>query len=676
MPRLSLLALVAASAVLRADDDPMVTSLPPVEPRPWVVSFLEELTVDEPWICVLPPPIDFEPFEIGPDGEILHPDWSRKIFDDGNLWVDDGYLGWESFPIAYSDDGDVQLLAGDYLGSSLIRLSTGESEQLPMVPASSLVEPGMIAPAVMVELHGTALSGDGNVVIGDTGWGGSPFRYRAWGTGGLEFLQVPAETWEGASAAALSRNGDIVAGSATHRLLGNEQAVRWEKSGELIALNPLHAGDVGSRAHLVTPDGTAIAGDVYSLSGSGVVPFLWNAADGFQQLGDPNESDRQILVQSLSEDGLLLAGSRHEVDGSFGQWYWTKEEGFQEIELAICDFGGELTEDYTLTGIDPRRGIALGTFGDGRQFMTFRGVTLSPQEWMASISGPVSALRASMQLSGQTMEGAHHRPIRSLAIPGRQEFAWFTGDLGKATRQRDAEQTAGEVGYGMRIGADSVLGLAFGYSELDQDFAAGNHGDTSGVFAVADLGMSAGPGELTLTALIGRTDIATTREGSRGETEGDAYSLRVRYDNPVGTLAGRPVGAFASLTYDHATVNAYTETGGIAPASFEDRSKDSWIGRLGVTGKLGLGKDTDLHVTLEAVRLLSDNQADFSGTDVATGVLDFTVPDVRAKRTWGRLGLDLDHRLDPQTVLSLTLHGSTEGDAFDTAAALSIRRGF
>ena len=670
MSRLPLLALVAAAPLLAESEPEIVTTSLP-EPRPWVVSFLEELTLEEPWICVLPPPIDFKPWTVDENGEIIDPGWIPDPY--GPLPEE---FTWEDFPIDFSEDGDVQLMAGDYLGSKLIRLSTGEVDQLPMIPASSLVEEGMIAPAVMVELHGTALSGDGSTVIGDTGWGGSPFRYRAWGAGGLEFLQVPSDTWEGAQAVDLSRNGDVVVGSAIHRTLGNQQAVRWERSGELIALNPLHGADISSHAHLVTPDGRAIAGDVYSTTGSGIVPFLWNAEDGFQQLGDPNASETQVLVQSLSEDGLTLTGARHDLEGNSAQWYWTKEEGFRDIELVVCDFDGMVTDDYTLTGIDPSRGIALGTFGDGRQFLTYRGVTLSPVEWMGSLAGPAAALRSSLELSSQTMEGAHHRPIKTLALPGHQEFGWVTGDLGKATRQRDAEQTAGEFGYGMRIGADAVLGLAFGYSELEQDSGPASHGETSGAFAVADLGWGIGPGEITLTALLGRTDIVTVRNGSRGETEGDAYSLRVRYDNPIGTLAGRPVGAFAALTYDHATVNGYTETGGIAPATYNDRSKDTWNARLGVTGKTALGKDTDLHLTLEAVRLVSADNADFSGTDVATGVLDFTVPDTRGKRTWGRLGLDLDHRLCPKTVLSLTLHASSEGDAFDTAAALSIRRGF
>lgn len=32
--------------------------------------------------------------------------------------------------------------------------------------------------------------------------------------------------------------------------------------------------------------------------------------------------------------------------------------------------------------------------------------------------------------------------------------------------------------------------------------------------------------------------------------------------------------------------------------------------------------------------------------------------------------------IDPATVLNFTVHGSTRGDAFDVAFALSLRRGF
>lgn len=627
-----------------------------------------------PWICVLPPPIDFEPYIIdkeneggtdepviaGPCEPYLEPEFLSCVIDE-------------------SSDGDVILGFNYATGmTALTRRSTGETEVMPMIPASALVAPDAIAPAVMVELNATRLSADGNVVIGSVSWGsGGPFRHRAWGLGGVELLEVPSDSWESAVAEELSSDGAIVVGSAFQVDSGNQQAVRWDLAGKLTALNPIQDGAMGSSARLVTPDGSVIAGDVFSYEGGGIVPFRWSEGDGFRQLGDPLANDDQVIVESLSEDGQVLSGQRYESDGDVATWYWTAEEGFRDVEIAICDFEGEDAEGYKLTGIDPVRRVFVGTFADGSEFLSFNGVSISPIAWMGSITGPVGTLRSAFALSGQAMEGAHHRPIGQLAVPGKATFAWFTGDLGKAWKERDTEQVSGEVGYGLRLGAEGVLGFAFGYSDLDRDYGATGAGESKGAFAVADLGLVLGKSDLTLTAFFGKTDVTTLRNGSLGSTEGEALSLRARYDGEaLATLGQTPIRPFVSVTYDHAKMDAYAEAGGIAPAAYDARSQDGWVGRLGLSGKVELTASTDLVVTAEVARVLGENRPDFTGTDVGTGVLDFAVPDVREKTTWGRLGLDLDHSLTPDTILSLTLHASTRGDTFDVSGALSVRKGF
>ena len=459
-----------------------------------------------PWICVLPPPIDFEPYIIdkeneggtdepviaGPCEPYLEPEFLSCVIDE-------------------SSDGDVILGFNYATGmTALTRRSTGETEVMPMIPASALVAPDAIAPAVMVELNATRLSADGNVVIGSVSWGsGGPFRHRAWGLGGVELLEVPSDSWESAVAEELSSDGAIVVGSAFQVDSGNQQAVRWDLAGKLTALNPIQDGAMGSSARLVTPDGSVIAGDVFSYEGGGIVPFRWSEGDGFRQLGDPLANDDQVIVESLSEDGQVLSGQRYESDGDVATWYWTAEEGFRDVEIAICDFEGEDAEGYKLTGIDPVRRVFVGTFADGSEFLSFNGVSISPIAWMGSITGPVGTLRSAFALSGQAMEGAHHRPIGQLAVPGKATFAWFTGDLGKAWKERDTEQVSGEVGYGLRLGAEGVLGFAFGYSDLDRDYGATGAGESKGAFAVADLGLVLGKSDLTLTAFFGKTDVTT-----------------------------------------------------------------------------------------------------------------------------------------------------------------------
>jgi hypothetical protein len=588
------------------------------------------------------------------------------------------------FGVYQSADGNITLGYDIPTGNWQLRSAdTGKINPLPLVPYP--VEEGQVGPTVMLSLKPNGLSGDGTTVIGTYPIQSSPsllqscvFRYRADARDQLEVLEKGLDRgYDSSWATQLSFNGDVVVGQVRKASTERWQAARWDINGQLTVLNPLDETH-NSVACLVTPDGTVIAGNVSAVGEdrSGIVPFIWSEQKGFRQLGDPDASNDAVLPTSLSDDGNTLSGFKRTENGSTSTWIWTDAAGFSEEPIFVFDSSGQPVESYTLTGVDLERGIYMGNYEDGRQFMSYDGVTIDTTEWMGSIAGPIDTLRSAMAISSQTMEGAHHRPIKSLALPGRNDFAWATGDLGKATRQRDATQSAGEFGYGCRIGTTAVFGIAVGYSDLNQTYDATGSGETNGMFAVADLGFTAGPGDLTLTALVSRSDISTTRNGNKGDTTGKAYSLRARYDKALGKIGAAPVGVFTSFTYDHSAINGYSETGGVAPASYGDQSKENWVARLGVTSTINLAKSTDLSLTIEAAHLLTSKQGDFTGTDIATGVLDFSMPDVRTKRTWGRLGLDIDHKLSESSVISLTLHASTEGDAFDTAAALSIRKGF
>jgi hypothetical protein len=580
-----------------------------------------------------------------------------------------------------SADGNITLGYDVSTESWQLRFAdTGKINPLPLIPYPVDPDGNQVGPTVMLSLLPNGLSRDGTTVIGTYPIQSSAFRYRADTRDQIEVLENGFDRgYDSSWATQLSFNGDVVVGQVRLATTERWHAARWDVDGRLTVLNPLD-NTHSSVAFLVTPDGNVIAGSVSAVGEgrTGTVPFIWSDQKGFRQLGDPDASNDFVMAQSLSDDGNTLSGYKYAENGQTSTWIWTEADGFSEEPIIIFDSSGQPVESYTLTGLDLERGIYMGQFEDGRAFMSYDGVTIDTAEWMGSLAGPIDTVRSAMSISSQTMEGAHHRPIKSLAFPGRDEFVWATGDFGKATRQRDAVQSSGEIGYGRRIGSDTVFGIAFGYSDLNQDYDTAGSGESSGMYAVADLGFTFGPGDLTLTTLLSRCDISTQRNGNKGDTTGNAYSLRARYDKTIGKLGSVPIGAFGSFTYDHSTVKGYNEVGVIvnAPAGYGDQSKESWVARLGVTGTTAMSKWTDLSLTLEAAHLLGSNQDDFTGTDIATGVLDFSMPDVRTKRTWGRLGFDIDHRLSETTIISLTLHTSTEGDAFDTAAALSIRHGF
>lgn len=587
-----------------------------------------------------------------------------------------------SWIVGSSLDGNT-VVAYDLDANPLVAdLATGAVFQLGMVARSLFADPGEIVTADMVALSPTAISADGTTVVGDAYDAGGVWRWRRTDDMlTLLPLELPHAAWSQGSAMALSSSGDVVVGYGVRRETETFHALMWNAAGQLTELNPLQSADTGSMARFVTPDGSVIAGDYFSRAGVGVVPFVWNQADGFTALGDPLASDDQVLVNSLSSDGLVLSGNRYDAAG-VTSWYWTKDTGFVDIEK----LSGHEDQICYVTGIDPSSGVAYGCYADGGYFLrSATGDIVDPEAWLTTLSGPIASTAPAFALASQPMEGAHHRPLSSCLIPGKNEFAWVTGDYGTASKGRDLRQGAGELGYGFRVGQGGVIGFSAGFYDQHQGFDHGGSGESTGRFVVGEAGFGLGRGQLSLTALYGTTSVDTVRgyvvglgtQQSRGHTDGKSFAFRARLDgSEFGTYAGQALSPFASLTYDHTQLDGYAETGGAFPAVFNDRSDSRTVGRLGLVARAELGKSDTLRTTLEFAHSFSGSSSPISGTDTATGLVDFSVPGTAVRTEWGRVGLDLDHRIDASTVLNLTVHASTRGDAFDVAGAVSLRKGF
>lgn len=624
----------------------------------------------DPFICVFPG------IEDGVFDD-LHP-YDRYI---DPIFADFADIGANvSWIVDTSADGNT-VLAYDYESNPVvIDLLTGNVQAIPMAARSLFADPDEIVTADMIALAASAISGDGSTVIGDAYDAAGVWRMRLSDGNRITALELPHATWSGGAAIETSFDGDVVIGYATRVETGSFHAVSWNADGNLIQLNPLQSDEVGSIASFVTPDGSVIAGDYFSNTGSGVVPFIWNQVDGFTALGDPLASDDQVLVNSLSDDGLVLSGNRYDTAG-ITSWYWTQETGFVDLEK-LAGYEDDLSY---VTGVDVDNGIVYGCFADGSYFLRSDAGIINPQEWVSTLNSSIGTTAAAFMLSSQPMEGAHHRPLSEYAIPGKDSFAWVTGDYGIANRSQDLRQAAGEIGYGFRVGQTGVVGLSGGFYDQSQDFTLGGTGDSTGRYLVVEAGFALGWGQVSFTALAGNTKVDTVRgytvglstDYSTGYTEGRSYAFRARFDGQTfGSVLGSTVAPFASVTFDRTELDGYTETGGAFPAVFNDRTDDRIVSRLGLVARTKLGVSDTLRTSLEVAHNSSGASAAITGTDTATGLMDFSVPGTSDRSTWARLGLDLDHQIDPVTVLNFTVQTSTRGDAFDLAFALSLRRGF
>jgi hypothetical protein len=80
-------------------------------------------------------------------------------------------------------------------------------------------------------------------------------------------------------------------------------------------------------------------------------------------------------------------------------------------------------------------------------------------------------------------------------------------------------------------------------------------------------------------------------------------------------------------------------------------------------------------LSAEWIRRFDHDNALLIATDI-TSTLTLTLPSADPVRDQGRLGLDVDHKLDDQTTLSVTVHAAGVGESPDVSGALSLRRAF
>ena len=122
--------------------------------------------------------------------------------------------------------------------------------------------------------------------------------------------------------------------------------------------------------------------------------------------------------------------------------------------------------------------------------------------------------------------------------------------------------------------------------------------------------------------------------------------------------------------------DSYTETSGSFPARFDSQSHLAQEGRLGLVGIMPIGyAGSSLRISAELVHRFDGDSATLSGTDI-TGAIPFTVSGAAPKSNQVRLGLDIDYRIDLQTMAVFSVHCASEGQSPDFSGAISIRRAF
>jgi probable HAF family extracellular repeat protein len=583
--------------------------------------------------------------------------------------------------------------------------------------------------------YAAGVSADGSVIVGQVDIFGGDQCAAIWTNGVLTVL--PLGSYVEMGAMAVSADGLTMAGYTVDGLSRSDAFYRGP-SNIVTSLASLF-GTSHSRATGVSGDGsliigtlsddyygisTTLTGFIYQVGGSHTVvsasasaPMVFTtrtmteltaiSANGAVTVGyafsDPTNINNDALAFRRSSNGTItslgtLGGvwSKANAVSANGAVIVGQSDNGTSAEAFVYQDGAMTGLGFlpggsfsSATGVSADGSVIVGfsetSVGDIHAFTYANQTLLDATEWMRSLNGPGGLTAMANNLSSLPLEGAHHRPLMSYDGMGKQRQFWATGDFGASSRQTDRRTSFGEVGASQAYG-DTVVGVAVGTALQTQDLLFGGDAKITGQTFMAEIDTRLADKEsiLSLLVLRGEWDAQTARgyvtgsgnDLSRGQTDMNTTTVRVRYDGPTQKFISNFTAApYASFALTRVRTDGFAESGGSFPATFDDHGHTAKESRLGLLTKFTASPATTIRVTAEWIHRFDDAGDALSGVNQTTSGA-FSVAGLAPTKDQARFGFDVDHKLSADTMLSLSVHAAGYGQAHDVAGSLSIRRGF
>jgi probable HAF family extracellular repeat protein len=541
------------------------------------------------------------------------------------------------------------------------------------------------------EMRATGVSADGLTVVGYSvdSLSRSDAFYRDSGNNVFS-LAVEFSTFH-SQATGVSGNGSLIVGTVSDNFFVNptmRAGFIYQVGVGSTLIDPSAAGPAifSTRDYAemtgISSDGSTSIGFAYSVTGipTGDALAFRRASNGtITSLGTLGGA--WSIPNAISANGAVIVGQSD--NGS-------SEEAFVYQNGTMTGLGflsGGSTSNATGVSADGSVIVGYGDVAGGaiHAFTYANQTLLDATEWMRSLNGPGSLSAMSINLSNLPLEGAHHRPLMSYDGMGKQRQFWATGDFGASSRQTDRRTSFGEVGASQTYG-ETLVGVAVGTALQTQDLLFGGDAKITGQTFMAEIDTRLADKEsiLSLLVLRGEWDAQTARgyvtgsgnDISRGQTDMDTTTVRVRYDGPTQKFTGNFTAApYASFALTRVNTDGFAESGGSFPATFDAHTHTAKESRLGLLTKFTAGPATTIRVTAEWIHRFDDAGDVLSGVNQTTSGA-FSVAGLAPTKDQARFGFDVDHKLSADTMLSLSIHAAGYGQAHDVAGSLSLRRGF
>lgn len=276
--------------------------------------------------------------------------------------------------------------------------------------------------------------------------------------------------------------------------------------------------------------------------------------------------------------------------------------------------------------------------------------------------------------------GSHHRILLDNGMTNTGSGFWATGDFARHDPNH-TDAAIGEFGVYNDVTPAWRLGAGIGVNQARQGLPLNGSGKLDSRYLVLEGDYHSLAWTGSATAYLG-SNRATISRGymvgvtpnlSTGDANGSSWALRLRGDwSNLTSLYGLDVSPYLAYTHAESRLDGYTETGGALPIAFAAQKQTSDELRAGVTLLSRLSEQTDLRFPLELAHR-SNGSTVVAGVAAAT---PFSFVNTGSTQDWGRSGIELDHRLDNQTVLNgAALFASRGGDS-SWLATIGLRHAF
>jgi probable HAF family extracellular repeat protein len=490
------------------------------------------------------------------------------------------------------------------------------------------------------------------------------------GLGTLGGAVYASEAW------GVSGDGNVVVGESRSSAMGGaDEAFRWTEATGMVGLGDLAGGGNWTEARAVSRDGSVVVGS--SGSSLGGEAFRWTEAGGMVGLGILSGNDYSTAT-AVNRDGSVVVGYNENGDLEVEEAFrWSAATGMLSLADWLARSGYTLTgwSDTLAYGVNDDGDIVVGvgTSANGREAFIARGESglIGISSFTLSLQSVGNLVTQGLGTTQTILHGAHGHPGSNRALVGKR-FMWVSGDLGQDDRHHSEDDFGlGELGVGYRYSDSLSISAALGRHWSDSSLLYDGSSDSDGTYLAvdADIRLSSGlPLYVTLTYLYGDSDLEIRRgylnvgnlDASSGKTSQTFQALRTRLQwQSAWQYRQFVVHPYVEHNLVEVKSDAYTETGGGFPASYDASSETVHDMRLGADVNRQIGERTRFTGTLELVHRAESRGQGVSGQVVGLSAFELAGRDY--KQDWLRATAGIERELSLGRI-SMTLNATNEGE--------------